>query len=135
MYADKIVKSNAVFTGLDEAPFAGGVAIAGGKILAAGTEAELAEYEGPDTEVLSYGDNLIMPGLIDGHEHLWWGAVADSRYMVDITASTNEDEAVEMIKAFAEANPEFPRVLGFGWFPATWNDAPRWMPPHVPTSR
>lgn len=124
MYADKIVKSNAVFTGLDEVPFAGGVAIAGGKILAAGTEAELAEYEGPDTEVLSYGDNLIMPGLIDGHEHLWWGAVADSRYMVDITASTNEDEAVEMIKAFADANPEFPRVLGFGWFPATWNDAP-----------
>ena len=44
MYADKIVKSNAVFTGLDEAPFAGGVAIAGGKILAAGTEAELAEF-------------------------------------------------------------------------------------------
>ena len=44
MYADKIVKSNAVFTGLDETPFAGGVAIADGKILVVGTEAELAPY-------------------------------------------------------------------------------------------
>lgn len=124
MYADKIVRSNAVFTGLDEVPFAGGVAIGEGKILAVGSEAELAPYEGPDTEILSYGDNLIMSGLIDGHDHLWWGAVADSRFMVDITASTNEEEAVEMIRTFAEAHPEYPRVLGFGWFPATWNDAP-----------
>ncbi len=124
MFANTIIKSNAVFTGLQDKPFAGGVAIAEGKILAVGSAEELKKFEGPDTKVLEYGDNMIMPGLIDGHEHLWWGAVADSRYMVDITASTTEEEAVAMIKEFAEAHPEFPRVRGFGWFPATWNDAP-----------
>ena len=124
MFADKIIKSNAVFTGLQDGPFSGGVAIADGKIQAVDSTDDLDQLIGPDTEVFDYGDNLIMPGLIDGHEHLWWGAVADSRYMVDISTSTSEEEAVEMIKAFAEANPEFPRVRGFGWFPATWNDAP-----------
>ena len=124
MFADTIIRSNAVFTGLQDEPFAGGVAVADGKILAACTDEELKEYEGPNTKVFEYGDNMIMPGLIDGHEHLWWGAVADSRYMVDISTSTSEEEAVAMIKEFAEANPEYPRVRGFGWFPATWNDAP-----------
>ena len=123
MFADKIIKSNAVFTGLQDGPFSGGVAIADGKIQAVDSTDDLDQLIGPDTEVFDYGDNLIMPGLIDGHEHLWWGAGADSRYMVDISTSTSEEEAVEMIKAFAEANPEFPRVRGFGWFPATWNDA------------
>lgn len=124
MFADKVIKSNAVFTGLQDAPFAGGVAIADGKILAAGPAGEIDALIGPETEVFEYEDNMIMPGLIDGHEHLWWGAVADSRYMVDITESKSEEEAAEMVRAFAEAHPEFPRIRGFGWFPATWGNAP-----------
>ena len=124
MYADKVIKSNAVFTGLDDEPFAGGVAIKDGKILAAVSADEIDQYIGPDTQTFSYGDNLIMPGLIDGHQHLWWGAVADSNYMIDISASTSEAEAVEMIEAFAKEHPDYPRIRGFGWFPATWNNAP-----------
>ena len=124
MSAEKVLKSNAVFTGLEEEPFAGGVAIAHGRILAVGTDEALEDFIGPETEVFAYGDNMIMPGLIDGHEHLWWGAVADSRYMVDITESRSEAEAAEMIRAFAEAHPDYDRIRGFGWFPATWNNAP-----------
>lgn len=65
-----------------------------------------------------------MPGLIDGHDHLWWGAVADSEHVVDLTSSTSEEEAIEMIKKYAVEHPEEKRIRGFGWFPANWNDAP-----------
>jgi len=124
MFADKVIKSKAVFTGLEDRPYPGGVAVKDGKILAVCREDQIDAFVGPDTQVFSYGDNLIMPGLIDAHDHLWWGAVADSRYMVDITASKSEEEAVEMIRVFAEQHPDYPRIRGFGWFPATWNDAP-----------
>ena len=48
MFADTIIKSNAVFTGLQDEPFAGGVAVADGKILAACTDEELKEYQDED---------------------------------------------------------------------------------------
>lgn len=123
-FADIILKSNAVFTGCEDEPFAGGVAIKGNKILAVEKGDGIDAFKSGETKVYQYGDNLIMAGFVDGHDHLWWGAVADSDHAVDITASTSEEEAVEMIKKYAEEHPEEPRIRGFGWFPANWNDAP-----------
>lgn len=123
-FADKILKSNAVFTVCDPEPFKGGVAIKGNRILDVLKGDDIDRYISDKTEVYDYGDNLIMPGFIDGHDHLWWGAVADSDHMVDITASRSEEEAVQMIKEYAQKHPEEKRIRGFGWFPANWNDAP-----------
>lgn len=122
--ADKILKSNAVFTGCGEKPFRGGVAIKGNKILAVLEGDAIDQYRSPETTVYSYGDNLIMPGFVDAHDHLWWGAVADSEHMVDLTASVSEADAVERIKEYAKAHPDEKRIRGFGWYPANWNDAP-----------
>ena len=123
-YADIILKSNAVFTGCDDEPFRGGVAVKGNRIIAVEKGDDIDAYKGDGTKVYEYGDNLIMAGFVDGHDHLWWGAVADSDHAVDITASTSEEEAVAMIKKYADEHPEEPRIRGYGWFPANWNDAP-----------
>lgn len=123
-YADVIIKSDAVFTGQEDEPFKGGVAVKGNKILAVERDDGIDAFRGEKTEVYQYGDRLIMAGLVDGHDHLWWGAVADSDHAVDLTESTSEEEAVEMIKKYAREHPEEPRIRGFGWFPANWNDAP-----------
>ena len=122
--ADMIITSNAVFTSCGDEPFEGGVAIKGNRIVAVGSREEILKYRIADTAVYDYGDQLIMPGLIDGHDHLWWGAVADSEHVVDLTSSTSEEEAIEMIKKYAVEHPEEKRIRGFGWFPANWNDAP-----------
>lgn len=122
--ADKVLKSKAVFTGYAKDPFAGGVAIKDSKILAVCEGNDIDKYIGDETEVFVYEDNLIMPGLVDAHDHLWWGAVADSPYMVNLVDTRSEDEALSLIREFAEAHPDYPRICGFGWFLATWNDAP-----------
>lgn len=124
VFADKILKSNAVFDSVSDEPFAGGVAIKDNKILAVCKGDEIDTYASDETEVLEFQDKLIMPGLVDAHDHLWWGAVADSSHVVNLTESHSEEEAIEMIKKFAAEHPKEPRVRGFGWFPATWNDAP-----------
>ncbi len=70
--ADIILRSNAVYTALTDEPFAGGVALKSNKIIAVRAGDEIMDFAGRDTQVLEYGDNLIMPGLVDGHGHLWW---------------------------------------------------------------
>ena len=47
-----------------------------------------------------------MSGFVDGHDHLWWGAVADSDHMVDLTSSRSEEEALQMIKEYADSHPD-----------------------------
>lgn len=121
---DMILKSNAIFTGCGDEVISGAVLIEGNKIAGIVSAAEAEQYKTEDTAWYEYEDKLIMPGFVDGHDHLWWGAVANSDHMVDVTASRSEEECVAMIKEYAESHPDEKRVLGFGWFPANWNDAP-----------
>ncbi|MBP3384729.1 MAG: amidohydrolase family protein, partial [Firmicutes bacterium] len=121
---DMILKSNAIFTGAGDDVISGAVLIEGNKIAGVVSAQEAEAYKTEDTVVYEYEDKLIMPGLVDGHDHLWWGAVANSDHMVDVTPSRSEEECVQMIREYAESHPDEKRVLGFGWFPANWNDAP-----------
>ncbi len=124
MKADLILKSNAVFTGCENKPFRGGVAIKGNKIIAVEQDDGIDKFCDERTKVYEYQDNLIMAGLVDGHDHLWSGAISDSDHELDLNASRSEEEAIEMIKKYAVEHPDEQRIRGFGWFPANWNDAP-----------
>lgn len=123
-YADIILKGNKIFDSCSDEPFKGSLAIKGNKIIGVYKDNVADKLNSPKTKIFECGDNMIMSGLIDAHDHLWWGAVADSPYVVDLTSSKSEEEAIEMIKKYAEEHPEAPRIRGFGWFPANWNDAP-----------
>ena len=72
--AEVVIRSNAVFTGTGLAPFKGGVAVKGDKIIACGEDKYLDTFIGPDTEIRDFGDKLVMPGLIDSHTHFAQGA-------------------------------------------------------------
>lgn len=120
--ADLILKSSNIFTAGSKEKVSGGVAIKGNKILAAGESFET--FLGPETEVRDYGSKLIMPGFIDAHVHYFMGAISASEHMCDVTASSSEAECAAMIKTFAGEHPGEKRILGIGWFPANWNDAP-----------
>ena len=98
--ADIVLKSSSIFTAADGKLIGGGVAIKGNRIMAVETADSIDNFISEDTRVYDFGDKLIMPGFVDGHDHLWWGAVADSDHMVDITASTSEEEALQMIKEY-----------------------------------
>lgn len=122
--ADTILLSNSIFTSCEDKPFAGGVAVKDNKIIFVGSKEDALKFKSDKTTVRDFGDKTIMPGLVDGHDHLWWGAVADSDHAVDLTSSTSEEEAVKMIKEYADSHPDEVRIRGYGWFPANWNDAP-----------
>lgn len=119
--AELVLKSNAVFTGEVSEPFAGGVAIADGKIVACGDEEALAPFIGPDTEVREFGDRLIMPGFNDSHTHFTQGALVDDPdFCVHIGGTDTLDEALAALKTWADAHPDNEWVYGneviqFNW--------------------
>ncbi|WP_146256005.1 amidohydrolase [Aestuariivirga litoralis] len=81
-----VIFLNGNFTTLEQAqPAAEAVAVAGGRFLAVGTEADIAAYKGPATEVIDLGGRRVVPGLIDAHTHpletLWMKSDwVDARY-------------------------------------------------------
>lgn len=128
--ADLVIKSKAVFTGLGDAPFEGGVAIAGDKIIACGDELHLEPFIGPDTDVRDYGDKLVMPGLIDSHTHLAQGSMTtDPDFCVNLIDCTSFEMCMERVKAFADAHPDNEWILGVSVIQFQWDV------PEMPTAK
>jgi len=71
MKADKIIKNAKIFTADKSNPQATALAVKDGKFVYVGDEAGLADYEG---EVTDLGGRFIMPGIIDSHVHITFGA-------------------------------------------------------------
>ena len=69
MAADRLLVNARVLTMAgDQAVEA--IAIADGRILAVGSDAEIRALAGPETVVEDLGGATVMPGLIDAHNHL-----------------------------------------------------------------
>ena len=128
--ADLVLKSTAVFTGDGSQPFKGGVAIADGRILTCGDDRHLAPFVGPSTDVRDYGDQLIMPGLIDSHTHFAQGAMTtDPDFCVNLIDCTSFEQCMERVVAFAAAHPDNEWILGVQIIQFQWEI------PEMPTAR
>ena len=73
MQAEVIVAGAKVLTVEPERPRAEAVALAGGRILAVGTAADVAAHAGPDTRVIDAGGRRLLPGFVESHLHLVLG--------------------------------------------------------------
>lgn len=123
--ADYIITSERIFDAVSDVPFSGIIAISGRRIIAVGSKNDMEKYISSDTKVYDFGEKLVLPGLIDAHDHWYNGAINLSEHMCDnLVEAKSEAECVEMIKAYAEAHPDEERIRGCGWFPAAWGDAP-----------
>lgn len=115
--ADTLLKSNVIYTVAEEEPILGGIAIADGVILAVGTMDEIEQYVGDETEIIDYGDKMIMPGFVDAHTH---SSISETVVGVDLTFIDDQSVATERVKEYIEANPDVTAVIGGGWYAASW---------------
>lgn len=76
----------------------------------------------PDDDSITVIDGegkTLLPGLIDAHGHvLNYGL---SLLRVDMTGTRSEQEAVERVMAFQEANPDLEWIQGRGWNQVLWD--------------
>ena len=72
--ASFIIRNGRVLT-MDEAnPRAAAIAVAGNRILAVGSEAEIDAYSGPDTHVIDARGATVLPGFNEAHMHIFGGS-------------------------------------------------------------
>ena len=74
--ADRIIHGGQVVTVNPAQPTAEAVAIAGGRIVAVGSAADVMRLKGPATDVTDLAGKKLVPGFIDGHSHF--------AYVVDV---------------------------------------------------
>ena len=73
--ADIIIANAKVLTMDPARPRAEGVAISGNRILRVGSNKDVASLKAKHTRMIDAGMKTVMPGIIEGHVHLFGGAV------------------------------------------------------------
>ena len=72
--ADLIIANARIITMNPAQPFAQSLAVAGNKIIAIGSNAELADFTAKHTRIVDAQNKSVIPGIIEGHVHLFGGA-------------------------------------------------------------
>lgn len=121
--ADRILVTTALFTGASDEPAPGAVALGDDRILWAGPlEAMPEALRGDATEVIDYGDALIMPGFHDAHLHYFHSALYLSP-LAERFVGENEADAVARLAPLAGRRPADSWLLTQGWRDYLWNPA------------
>ena len=121
---DLVVTNGKIITVDERFTIAEAVAVAGERIVAVGTNAEIAALGGPDTMVIDAAGRAVIPGIIDNHMHLLRAGTTWA-YEVRWDGVGSRSEALAMLrdKAAASEPGEWIYTLG-GWAIAQFADDP-----------
>ena len=100
--ADMILSNGKIITVDDRFSIAQAVAIRGDRIVAVGSNQEIAQLAGPDTKKIDLRGKAVIPGLIDNHMHLLRGGTT-WQYEVRLDGVASRKQALEMLAARAKA--------------------------------
>ncbi|MDE0132144.1 MAG: amidohydrolase family protein [bacterium] len=88
--AQTVIRAKALLDGTGAPPVRNAVVVVeGSRILAAGSQEAVEAPRGPDVRELDYPDGYLLPGLIDAHTHLMFGA-GEATYEEVIERDTDE---------------------------------------------
>ena len=114
-YVGRVLNNGKILTVDNEFSIAEAVAIDGDRIVAVGSNTEIAEHIGPDTQVIDLQGRTVIPGLIENHMHFIravqrWNLQA----RIDGVSSRSEALAIIAAKAASMEPGEWLMVQG-GW--------------------
>ena len=102
---------------------ASAIAVRGGRIVAVGDDAAIGRRIGPRTRVVELRGRTVTPGFGDAHVHPVSSGLTLLRCGLDGVRGL--DHYLEIIRAYAAAQPDEPWIQGDGWSMA---DFPGGMP-------
>jgi predicted amidohydrolase YtcJ len=113
---DIVLVNGHIYTGNKAAPWAEALAITGAHIEAVGSSAAVSKHASGAARVIDLKGRTVIPGIVDSHMHLLFGAYA----LHGLNLSTPEssitpskpDLFVERLKAYAAAHPDDTVLFG-----------------------
>jgi predicted amidohydrolase YtcJ len=96
------------------------IAIANGKILAAGADADILRLKGPKTSVIDLNGAFAMSGFNDAHTHI--GEAGRQKLSVDLVGVRSLAEMQQRIRTYAATAKPGSWIQGGGWDHTLWAD-------------
>jgi len=115
--ADLVLRGGRVWPGKG-LPEGTALSVGDGRVLAVGTDAELAPWIGPKTRVVELRGRLVVPGFNDAHVHLLAGGFG--LLSVDLRDARDESDFVRRIAAYAKTLPKGAYIQNGNWDHETW---------------
>ncbi len=119
--ADLMLIHGHIYTGIhqgDKGKFVEAVAIRDGKVIAAGTDAELAKFKSGGTKTIDLEGRFAAPGFNDSHTHLAEGG--QGILAVDLTGTKTLDVMLERIQSATKKADPGEWIQGRGWDHTLW---------------
>jgi predicted amidohydrolase YtcJ len=113
---DTLLVHGHIYTGNPEAPWATALSVSGTHIEAVGTDAAVLKHRGSHTRVIDLRGQTVIPGIVDSHVHVLYGAYALHGMNLSTPESSitpeKPDLLAEHLKAYAAAHPHDAVLFG-----------------------
>ncbi|MFH1850906.1 MAG: amidohydrolase [Candidatus Neomarinimicrobiota bacterium] len=116
--ATLLITNAKIWTGNQAAPRAEALAIAGDKILAVGTAAEITQLAGPTTRIIDADGKFITPGFNDAHLHFLGGGF--NLASVQLRDAATREEFVRRIGEYTQTLEAGTWITGGDWDHTLW---------------
>lgn len=116
--ADTIYINAKVYTVEESQAWAEAFAVKDGRFVAVGTTKEVNRLKGAKTKTVDLAGQFVMPGFIDAHIHpIRSQLMEDIDFSLDASIPIKPEEFAAKVKAYADANPDKPWLIGaqFAW--------------------
>jgi len=126
---DTLLVHGHIYTGNPRAPWASALSVSGSRIEAVGTDAAVMTHRGRNAQVIDLHGQTVIPGIVDSHTHMLYGAYALHGMNLSTPESSitpeKPDLLIERLKAYAAAHPHDAVLFGRADFST--------VPPTTPT--
>ena len=123
--ADMIISGGTIYTMDEKNPTVEAVAIASGKIVFAGTQAEAQKFKGDQTQQVDLQGQTMTPGFIESHGHIM--GLGYNELNIDLMDTKSWDEIVERVKQAVDKAQPGEWIIGRGWHQDKWDKKPEKM--------
>jgi hypothetical protein len=124
--ADLVLRNGKIVTMDERQPTAQALAIRGDKIVAVGSNEQIAKLIGDKTQVIDLKGQLAIPGFIESHGHFL--GLGQSRMMLDLKDAKSWEDIIAQVEAAVKKTPPGQWIVGRGWHQEKWVRKPD---PHV----
>jgi predicted amidohydrolase YtcJ len=105
-----------VYTGNPKQPWVQAVAITKTRIDALGSDEEILRRKDAKTKVIDLAGRTVIPGIVDSHTHMWFGALALHGFNLATPElyiePKDENQLISRIKAYAASHPKDKILFG-----------------------
>jgi predicted amidohydrolase YtcJ len=96
------------------------VAVADGRILAVGSNAQCEVHVGPSTRLLELDGRVVLPGFHDAHTHVLWEAARIAQRALRLEGVRRRAGVLAKVRTRAAKAPRGTWILGGGWDESLW---------------